>query len=71
MPVAPKADVAGGPAAARLGSGRQRGWGMRLIVIIVTADRRAVLGQALAHIEGQTRRPDRSLCLRSRRDARR
>lgn len=31
---------------------------MRLIVIIVTADRRAVLGQALAHLEGQTRRPD-------------
>jgi GT2 family glycosyltransferase len=31
---------------------------MRLIVIIVTADRRAVLGQALVHLEGQTRRPD-------------
>jgi GT2 family glycosyltransferase len=31
---------------------------MRLIVIIVTADRRAVLGRALAHLEGQTRRPD-------------
>ena len=31
---------------------------MRLIVIIVTADRRDVLGQALAHLEGQMRQPD-------------
>jgi GT2 family glycosyltransferase len=31
---------------------------MRLIVIIVTADRRPVLRQALAHLEGQTRPPD-------------
>lgn len=31
---------------------------MRLIVIIVTADRRVELGQTLAHLEGQTRRPD-------------
>jgi GT2 family glycosyltransferase len=31
---------------------------MRLIVIIVTANRKSVLDQALAHLEGQTRRPD-------------
>jgi GT2 family glycosyltransferase len=31
---------------------------MRLIVIIVTAGRKALLGQSLAHLEGQTRRPD-------------
>ncbi len=31
---------------------------MRLIAIIVTADRRATLGQALTHLEDQTRRPD-------------
>ncbi|MCB1503071.1 MAG: glycosyltransferase family 2 protein [Bauldia sp.] len=31
---------------------------MRLIVVIVTADRKAVLSQALTHLQGQTRRPD-------------
>jgi hypothetical protein len=31
---------------------------MRLVVIIVTAGRKAVLGQALAHLEDQTRGPD-------------
>jgi GT2 family glycosyltransferase len=31
---------------------------MRLVVIIVTADRKAVLNETLAHLEGQSRRPD-------------
>lgn len=31
---------------------------MRLVVIIVTADRKAVLSETLAHLEGQSRRPD-------------
>lgn len=56
-PMPPKVGIAGQPPADSMQrvTGRAR---MRLVVIIVTANRKAVLGRALAHLEHQTRQPD-------------